>query len=352
MEDDLNKLIELWSSSTNSVERQQIIDHIIDHRKYKYTVKSLLDNKNFLFEQCQKIHHEIIRLQEISKENQDQVKTINNFLTQLYNIDYQRLTNENNCENKEIENKEIKNKQNKEIENVKNKEIENKQNKEIENKKEEENKMDKQKLKSNEDQKLKAVMKHKMHKKARMIKSFKRGLQPKSEAENLKERDRIVKEIQKYTNVNFEKLQVVKVLCDSADHLDSIKLMENNIIRIRFKPVQKSSFNQQILILKYLNKCDITPRLLHFNSNKQTVYLPYYGDPPLNTPENRRNLSLIVRKLKRNWGVYQLKNGQVLNSIKPHTAMLSSKLNNRFFLYDFTAPEWVVDRNRSYPMIN
>jgi len=350
MEDDLNNLINLWSSSSTSIERQQIIDHILEHRKYKYVIKSLLDHKNSIFENCQEIHQEIIKLQQASKEKQNQARNINNFLTQLYNIDHSKILDEENKENDEF----ITNKEN--AEEFKNSKTKNKENKEKENKenenKENENKENKDEgKKKQKDKKIKEQIKRKMNRKAKLIKSMKRNLEPKTEMQNLQERERVVREIQRYGNINYEKLNVQKVLCDSAHYLDSIKLMEHDVIRIRFKPNQKSSYHQLISILKYLEKCDLTPRILHFNTNKQTVYLPYYGDPALKTSQNHRTLGLMLRKLKRNWGVYLLKNGQILNSLKPHAAMYSHKLN-RFFIYDFTSPDWVVDRDRSYPMIN
>jgi hypothetical protein len=191
----------------------------------------------------------------------------------------------------------------------------------------------------------------------KLVKSIQEQMKPRTEAENLSERARINQEIKKYRGVDFENLKVLKVLVENQPNVpvlfESIKLCEKGVIRIRFdgsNQEQVKAFNRMVRILKYLEKCDATPRLLYFNANKPVIFLPYYGDPPEKHQMNRR-LTIELRKLKRNWGVYMLKDGQVVSKIKPAKSMYFSKLD-RLFIYDFTSSKWVVDRDREYPMCN
>lgn len=334
-------LVSQWNATED---KTQLVNTLISERKYKASIKNLLEEKADLLEKYNYNHIQITNLQSESKEIQREINKVNTVLNSLYN----HLPNLNNTETEDenvfISNKEIENLENNEnfekdlILNFEN--IENNENKE--NKKEKNVKTNKENKNIARDMRLRRKLK--------LIKSIKDELVPKSDFANRVEKWRIQDEIRRYDRINFGGLEVVSSI-DLPDSVTSfkLKLMTNDILRVKFDPTASKSFHRAISILKYLDKCDLVPRLLHFDNSKLTIFMPYYGR--LMTKKNPDNLlGLLLRKLKRNWGVYLLKNGQIQNTIPAHSGMINSQ--KRVWLYDFSSPDWVVDRDRPYPMIN
>jgi hypothetical protein len=177
--------------------------------------------------------------------------------------------------------------------------------------------------------------------------SIKEELVPKSDFANRVEKYRIQEEIKKYDKVNFENLKTVETLEVPDGTPYKLKIMSNDVLRLRFEPTGNKAYHRIISILKYLDKCDLVPRLLYFDNDRYTIYLPYYGN--LLDKNQEKSLGLLLRKLKRNWGVYLVKDRQVQNTLPTNSAMIRDK---RVWLFDFSSPDWIVDRDRPYPMIN
>ena len=298
---DLDNLLTQWPT-----DKDDLIEDMIKSRRYKSTIAKLLNEKVTLLDECQNIHDEITKLQHKSKTIQEKIRTVSTILNSLYNIQEESV--------EEIDKKET------EVSSLDQPTIIN----------------DKPKTKKKESR----------AKKAKLIASIKDQLSPKSEKELHKERHRVQAEIKKYENVDFNALESIEQIIHPS--FKSVRIMSNQVLKLKFDASSNKEFTRTISILRYLQNCDLTPRLLNWNVEKRILYLPYYGE--LLKKDGSRKLSILLRKLKRNWGVYLVKDGQVQNSLSTNAAMIDS--NDRIWIFDFTSPYWVVDREQTYPMVN
>jgi hypothetical protein len=167
----------------------------------------------------------------------------------------------------------------------------------------------------------------------------------------LVEQNRIRNELKKYYKINFDNLKTVESITLSHESPYKLKILSNNVLRLRFNSTVKSAYQRTLAILKYLDKCDAVPPVLHFDTERLTICFPYLGQL-MNKSNHDKIMGNILKKLKKNWGVYLLKDGQVQNKMPPNSGMINPIDENVAWLFDFTNPNWVVDRDTTYLMSN
>jgi hypothetical protein len=167
----------------------------------------------------------------------------------------------------------------------------------------------------------------------------------------LVEQNRIRNELKQYYKINFNTLKTVETIIVSSDFPYKLKILSNNVLRLRFNNITgKSGYQRTLAVLKYLEKCDVVPPVLYYDTERMTIYFPYLGQ--LMNKDHDKIMGNILRKLKKNWGVYLLKDGQVQNKMPSNTGMINPMDENTAWLFDFTNPNWVVDRDTPYIMSN
>lgn len=316
----IDEIIEEISSDISS--RNEFLEYAKKNQRTKYLLQSIINRKNGILEETNTIHNKIISLQTDALLKQQKVKKINQLLIIIN--DYI----EKNPETKPIETKPI------ETKSIETKSIDTKSDSENED----------------EDKDILKPLKKRKHNDDNM----KEWMRERTDEEIERERLRVVKEIKKYRNVNFDALDVIKTISENDGKCKSIKVMDKEVLRIKYDEndgEQVRRFHRIITILRYLENCDMTPRLLYFNVSKLSIYMPYYGDIIINPTESQnRQIGYLIKKLKRNWGVYRIKDGKVMNNGKPNEFMMDK--NGRMYLYDFNATGWIVDKDKPYPMKN
>lgn len=294
--DKIDNLIQLILESNDD----EVLKHIEENRRLRGLHQALNSTKNELLEECHHIYGEIQRLQEHSKVRQEKIKNINQVLERIT----PRLGQHNKVKSvkKEIPKKTIP-----------------------------------QIKKRGLDEVEKDILSHN------------------TDEENKKNRDKVVKMIKRVRNLKFDDLKSKEVFYqgDDSSNFESIKLMEKNVLRKRYdvkNPNHLKSFQRDLAIWKYLKDCDMVPPLLYYNPEKLTIYFPNMGKIPNKTPEISRKTSLMVRKLKRDWGVYRIKDNKIVSDLKPYQTLMDDK--GKGYIIDFSSSGWEVDRGKTYPMKN
>ena len=348
--DNIDKIIN--DLTNDNFTRTEFLNFVKDNKRIKYLLQSIIDRRNSLLNECDLIHNKILSLQSDARNLQLKTKNINHLLILLNdfiqkNPDLPPINLDTSNTTQNISNNDILPPNN--IQNISNDIInisnitdtttkikENKDNKENKEKNKGISKVNKGISKVN-----KGISKEIRDK----------WFKEKNQNEINEEKLRIINEIKRYKHTDFDNLIAREVISENDGKCKSIKIMEENVLRIKYDEndnEQIKRFHRVVAILKHLENCNLTPRLLYFNANKLSIYLPYYGNIPENTPENKIQIGFLIKKLKRNWGVYRIKDGKVSNSAKPNEFMIDP--HNRLYLFDFNSFDWIIDKNKSYPM--
>ena len=346
--ENIDQIINEISNDTKT--RNDFLEYIRQQQRIKYLLHSIIERKNTLLKESDSIHNQIISLQSDARLKQQTAKhinhliiTINNYLEDNPKINEikDQIKDQNEIKDQIKDQNEIKDqiKYQNEIKDQIKDEIK-----------------DQNEIKEEKNNKANKIIKERKTKLSE-DELRKKWLRDKSDEEIEDEKQRIINEIKKYRNVNFDGLEVVKTLLDEkmikSTNCKSIKIMEKDVMRIKYdenNPEQVKRFHRMIMILRHLENCDMVPRLLYFNGAKLTIYIPYYGDIPDDTVDNQRQIGFLIKKLKRNWGVYKIKDGKVMNTTKRDELMMDKK--GRLYIYDFNSLSWIVDKDKKYPMKN
>ena len=298
--ENLDELVNFFSESN---EKDVVIDCINQQTKVDSVVKLLSIRKNVLFEECDLIHQEIKNLQHHSRRRQEKVKKYQQTLVFLHNYLRENTKFEDDISTFD--------------DSQKNSSI-----------------LDERKKRRKE---RNFIFKEKTPEEIRIYK------------------EKLKKEVKKYQNINYDKLEQVKILRTGINN-DFVYMaqMTKDIVKKKYDNTSKEQvkrFHQEIVFLRYLEKCQMVPRLLHFVPDQCIIYLPYHGDIAEDSQANKKYFSLMCRKLKNNWGVYRIKDDKVLNSVPINNCCYDQK-NNEGYFYDFGSPCWNIDRSKPYKMKN
>lgn len=174
--------------------------------------------------------------------------------------------------------------------------------------------------------------------------------------QNLSKHDFLHKWRKNYYKLDFDALKSKKNLITEHPFCESVKLMEQNVIRKRYdlnNSEHKKAFKREVAIYKYLNLCRFVPPLLHINPTKGTIYIPYCGTIAKPKDKNRIILRALMRVLSQEWGV-TLESSTNINQSNPRNSdqddqlnwLLINKEQSHHYIFDFSHPNWKVEPKR------